>query len=170
MSGAEYTHYNPLIFVVMHVCDDLTWCCKYGTSTLSRRDWMIYICDFNWNAQLHWHTIFLLETRPFLWSDFLSLSLSFIHCTITALSLTHFFLLSALRLNHSALLFRSSREGNNEPAFLHSFIHPTSLYLSVNTHGNLERTFYKKTPIMGCHFFDVHVNTSYNVIPTYFSY
>lgn len=61
-------------------------------------------------------------------------------------------------------------EGNNEPAFLHSFIHPTSLYLSVNTHGNLERTFYKKTPIMGCHFFDVHVNTSYNVIPTYFSY
>jgi len=25
----------------------------------------------------------------------------------------------------------------------------------------------RKTPIMGCHFFDVHVNSSYNVIPTY---
>lgn len=48
--------------------------------------------------------------------------------------------------------------------FIHSYIHLTSIYLSVNTHGNPERTFYKKTPIMGCHFFDVDVNTSYNVI------
>lgn len=40
MSDAECN--SSLIFVLMDVCDGLTRCCKYGTSTLSeRRDWKI---------------------------------------------------------------------------------------------------------------------------------
>lgn len=120
MSGAEYTHYNPLIFVVMHVCDDLTWCCKYGTSTLSRRDWMIVSVIlkpiwFKCNCFFKMHSctgIQVSSWKPDLFSDqtsSLSLSLSFI--APSQLSLTHLFLLSALRLNHSALLFRSSSGG-----------------------------------------------------------